>query len=63
MNTWDVNMATCTAIEDKIEPSTTETFNVQSQIPVSSGPGGKLQYRNLIFGNGRRQKNISERMR
>lgn len=63
MNTWEINLATCTAIEDKLEPTTKETFNVQSQIPLSSGSSGKLSYRNLIFGNGRRQKNISERMR
>jgi hypothetical protein len=63
MNTWEINLATCTAIEDKIEPQTKETFNTQSQIPLSSGSSGKLSYRNLIFGNGRRQKNISERMR
>lgn len=63
MNTWDINLATCTAIEDKLEPKTRETFNVQSQIPLSSGSSGKLSYRNLIFGNGRRKKKVSERMR
>lgn len=63
MNTWEINLATCTAIEDKLEP-VKETFNVQSQIPVASGSSGKLSYRNLIFGNaGRQKKNITERMR
>lgn len=64
MNTWDINSATCTAIEDKHEasPARTVQYNEQSQIPTSFG-GSKLSFRNLIFGIGRRQKNISERMR
>ncbi len=64
MNTWDINSATCTAIEDKHEasPARTTQYNEQSQIPTSFS-GSKLSYRNLIFGIGRRQKNISERMR
>ena len=63
MNTWDINSATCTAIEDKHEasPARTAQYNEQSQIPTSFS-GSKLSYRNLIFGIGRRQKNISERM-
>ncbi|KAL7554521.1 hypothetical protein ACHAWF_017978, partial [Thalassiosira exigua] len=73
MNTWDINLATCTAIEDKHEansparggagatgPSVTDkNYSEQSQIPTSFVPTGKLSYRNLIFGSGtmRRQKN------
>ena len=67
MNTWDINVATCTAIEDKHEPISKEKereYNTTSQIPTSGGSSGKLSYRNLIFDKtGRRQKNISERMR
>lgn len=86
MNTWDINLATCTAIEDKHEansPQRTGTrgstnsrgatvatnvsgnqqYNEQSQIPTSFGSSSKLSYRNLIFGNGRMKRNISERMR
>jgi hypothetical protein len=65
MNTWDINLASCTAVEDKHEasPARTAQFNEQSQIPSSLATGNKLTYRNLIFGSGRSQKNISERMR
>lgn len=77
MNTWDINLATCTAIEDKHEASPARTgggkgttgassaqYNDVSQIPTSFPSSSKLSYRNLIFGSaGRRQKNISERMR
>ncbi|KAL7473841.1 hypothetical protein ACHAXS_014361 [Conticribra weissflogii] len=65
MNTWDINLATCTAVEDKHEASTKEKERVNTgiQLPTPGTSGGKLSYRNLILGNGRRQKNISERMR
>ena len=65
MNTWDINMATCTAVEDKHElsPSRPAQYNEQSQIPTGFSSGSKLSYRNLIFGNGRLKKSISERMR
>ncbi|KAL9189654.1 hypothetical protein ACHAXT_009329 [Thalassiosira profunda] len=71
MNTWDINLATCTAIEDKHEANSPQRafgaaaagFGDQSQIPASFGSSSKLSYRNLIFGSGRRQKNISERLR
>jgi len=65
MNTWDINLATCTAVEDKHEASTKEKERVNTgiQLPTPGTTGGKLSYRNLILGNGRRQKNISERMR
>ena len=65
MNTWDINMATCTAIEDKHElsPSRPAQYNEQSQIPTGFGSSSKLSYRNLIFGSGRLKKSISERMR
>jgi hypothetical protein len=65
MNTWDINLASCTAVEDKHEasPARTAQFSEQSQIPSSFATGNKLTYRNLIFGSGRSQKNISERMR
>eukprot|EP00984_Skeletonema_dohrnii_P021986 scaffold11102_cov109-Skeletonema_dohrnii-CCMP3373.AAC.1 len=62
MNTWDINLATCTAIEDKHEENSKE-YNVQSQIPTFAGSSSKTSYRNLIFGNGRQKRNISERMR
>ena len=62
MNTWDINLATCTAIEDKHEENTKD-FNVQSQIPTFAGSSSKTSYRNLIFGNGRQKRNISERLR
>lgn len=85
MNTWDINLATCTAIEDKHEANTpprgavaggtrsnasaaaaaaaasSQQYSEQSQIPTSFGSSSKLSYRNLIFGSGRRQKNVSER--
>ena len=38
-------------------------FNVQSQIPTFAGSSSKTSYRNLIFGNGRQKRNISERLR
>ncbi|KAL3766822.1 hypothetical protein ACHAW5_009714 [Stephanodiscus triporus] len=65
MNTWDIHLATCTAIEDKHEasPARTAQYSEQSQIPTSFASSSKLSYRNLIFGSGRRQKKISERMR
>ena len=75
MNTWDVNLATCTAVEEKHDanPSPSRSgaaateparsYSEQSQIPTSFGPSSKLSYRNLIFGSGRRQKYVSERTR
>jgi len=86
MNTWDINLATCTAIEDKHEANspprgtvaggtrssvtanataaaTSQQYSEQSQIPTTFVSTSKLSYRNLIFGSGRRQKNVSERMR
>jgi hypothetical protein len=65
MNTWDIHLATCTAIEDKHEASPVRTaqYSEQSQIPTSFPSSGKLSYRSLIFGSGRIKKNISERMR
>ena len=66
MNTWDIHLATCTAIEDKHEASPARTsaqYSEQSQIPTQFASSSKLSYKNLIFGSGRRLKNISERMR
>ncbi|KAL3809893.1 hypothetical protein ACHAXA_008545 [Cyclostephanos tholiformis] len=65
MNTWDIHLATCTAVEDKHEasPARTAQYSEQSQIPTSFPSSGKLSYRSLIFGSGRIKKNISERMR
>lgn len=58
MNTWDPNTSTCSAIEDKADPSTHIVANF-------GGHGGhKLSYRSLIFGTGKKQNRpISERMR
>mmetsp|Transcript_41804 Transcript_41804/g.75269 ORF Transcript_41804/g.75269 Transcript_41804/m.75269 type:complete len:1351 (-) Transcript_41804:454-4506(-) len=72
MNTWDINLATCTAVEEKHEANppprgasgkksvsttaATEQYSEQSQIPTSFGSSSKLSYRNLIFGSGRRRQ-------
>ena len=55
MNTWNPASASCSAPEDKVEAGLTDIF---------SNGGGKLSYRNLIFGNGRKfNRPISERTR
>ncbi|KAL7581057.1 hypothetical protein ACA910_005860 [Epithemia clementina (nom. ined.)] len=58
MNTWNPASASCSAPEDKAEAGLTDIFN-------NGGAGaGKLSYRNLIFGNGRKfNRPISERTR
>lgn len=62
MNTWDVRSASCAAPEDKAEAGTREC-TILGGADNRSG-GGKLTYRNLIFGSGKKQSRpTSERAR
>lgn len=59
MNTWNPASACCSAPEDKAEAGLTDIFNNNG-----GTSSGKLSYRNLIFGNGRKfSRSISERTR
>lgn len=62
MNTWDTRSASCSAPEDKAETGTRE-ITILGGADNKSG-GGKLTYRNLIFGSGKKQSRpTSERAR
>jgi len=67
MNTWDTSTATCEAAEDQLDSNQREyTIMGSNAASMSSAANnsGKLCYRNLIFGTGRRQNRpISERTR
>mmetsp|Transcript_9994 Transcript_9994/g.12711 ORF Transcript_9994/g.12711 Transcript_9994/m.12711 type:complete len:530 (-) Transcript_9994:133-1722(-) len=65
MNTWDVNSASCTAEEDKLDTNVREyTITAGANLNGPSTNSGKLSYRSLIFGTGRKQNRpISERTR
>jgi len=63
MNTWDPKAASCNADEDKADP-THRDLNIFGQQNPTYGSSGKLSYRTLIFGTGKRQNRpISERTR
>ncbi len=62
MNTWDIRSASCAAPEEKAETATRE-ITILGGADNKSG-GGKLTYRNLIFGSGKKQSRpTSERAR
>ena len=62
MNTWDLNSASCAVAEDKLDVIQNNT--VSSRSTLRSSGGGKLSYRNLIFGTGKRNlRYTSERAR
>lgn len=53
MNTWDASTASCEAEEDKADPNVKE-YTVMAPNAVNRVSAGKLSYRNLIFGTGRK---------
>ena len=71
MNTWEVNLGTCTVVEEKQNANPRQSrhgtaavanafesareYRLQSQIPMSSL---KLIYPSLIFGSGQRQEEL-----
>jgi len=66
MNTWDVNSAFCEAEEDKVEINARDIalLGINSNAPGSSLVLGKLSYRSLIYGSGRKySRPTSERAR
>lgn len=68
MNTWDTKMAFCGAVEDKADSNVPEytilSGSTSASISKPSGStAGKLSYRNLIFGSGRKHRPVSERTR
>lgn len=74
MNTWDRRSASCAVQEEKYKPEKKESTSSNREktimgtggpiVPISAGISGKLSYRSLIFGTGRRQiRPISERTR
>jgi len=64
MNTWDVNSSFCGATEDKVESAERGKRILGTGTAVKAESKGKLSYRNLIFGSGKKQaRPLSEKAR